>query len=223
MSVGSFCLVLHGHMPYVLHHGVWPHGEDWLYEAAAETYLPLLSMIDECNFLNGDPRLTIGLTPVLLEQLAHDHFKKGFEAYLRNRAEQAVADRQYFEQDAQPHLAWLAERWETFYQDLSSQFARIGRDIPAAFEKLARTGAVDLLTSAATHGYMPLLLEDSSIRAQVRAGLNSSQRILGLKPNGIWLPEGAYRPAGRWAPATEWGDPDWRRGVDELVSEEGLS
>jgi len=223
MTIGSFCLVLHGHMPYVLHHGQWPHGEDWLYEAAAETYLPLLSVVDECNYLNGKPRLTVGLTPVLAEQLAHEHFKQGFEAYLRNRIEQAVSDRKYFEQKSQPHQAWLAERWTRFYQGLSEQFMRIGYDIPAAFRAQVRTGSVELLTSAATHGYMPLLLEDSSIRAQVRAGLNSSQRILGIRPEGIWFPEGAYRPAGHWTPATDWGGPDWRRGLDELVSEEGPS
>ncbi|OHB74584.1 MAG: hypothetical protein A2Z25_16380 [Planctomycetes bacterium RBG_16_55_9] len=210
-------------MPYVLHHGVWPHGEDWLYEAAAETYLPLLSMVDECSHLNGRPRLTIGITPVLLEQLAHEHFKQGFETYLRDRAEQALTDRRAFEQIAQSHPAWLANRWEKFYQDLSEQFVRIGRDIPAAFREWTRAGAVELLTSAATHGYMPLLLEDSSIRAQLRAGLNSSQRILGFRPEGIWFPEGAYRPAGRWTPATEWGNPDWRRGIDELAAEEGLA
>ena len=50
-TIGSFCLVLHGHLPYVLRHGTWPHGEDWLYEAAAETYLPILAMLDECAFL----------------------------------------------------------------------------------------------------------------------------------------------------------------------------
>jgi 1,4-alpha-glucan branching enzyme len=223
MTIGSFCLVLHGHMPYVLHHGQWPHGEDWLYEAAAETYLPLLALLDECSYLNVKPRLTIGLTPVLAEQLAHEHFKQGFEAYLRNRIEQAETDRKYFEKNAQPHLAWLAERWAKFYQDLFEQFERIGYDIPAAFRIQARRGSVELLTSAATHGYLPLLLEDSSIKAQIRAGLNSSRRILGIEPEGIWFPEGAYRPAGRWTPATEWGGPDWRRGLDELVSEEGLS
>ncbi len=83
MAIGSFCLVLHGHMPYVLHHGIWPHGEDWLYEAAAETYLPLLSVIEECSNLNGSPRLTVGMTPVLLEQLANPYFKQGFVNYLR--------------------------------------------------------------------------------------------------------------------------------------------
>ena len=68
MAIGSFCLVLHGHLPYVLRHGTWPHGEDWLYEAAAETYLPLLATIDECVYFNAPPHITVGLTPVLLER-----------------------------------------------------------------------------------------------------------------------------------------------------------
>ena len=85
-SLGSLCIVLHGHLPYVLHHGSYPHGEAWLYEAAAETYLPLLDMIGECALLKARPALTIGLTPILLEQLAHDRFKVGFVEYLTERA-----------------------------------------------------------------------------------------------------------------------------------------
>ena len=38
----DFILALHSHLPYVLHHGRWPHGSDWLCEAALDTYLPLL-------------------------------------------------------------------------------------------------------------------------------------------------------------------------------------
>ena len=44
-SLGTLCIVLHGHLPYVLHHGSYPHGEAWLYEAAAETYLPFLTWL----------------------------------------------------------------------------------------------------------------------------------------------------------------------------------
>ena len=51
MTLGSVCLVLHAHLPYVLRHGLWPHGEDWLYEAAAETYLPILAVVDQCQYL----------------------------------------------------------------------------------------------------------------------------------------------------------------------------
>ena len=223
MAIGSFCLVLHGHMPYVLNHGIWPHGEDWLFEAAAETYLPLLSMVGECNFLNGNPKLTIGLTPVLLEQLAHEHFKQGFENYLQDRIDQAEKDRLQFEKESQPHLAWLASRWVEFYTNLAKQFEKIKRDIPGEFKKWHDNGSLELLTSAATHGYLPLLLQDSSINAQIRAGLNSSNKILGFKPKGIWLPEGAYRPAGHWNPAISWGANDWRKSIDELVGKEGLT
>jgi len=37
------------------------------------------------------------------------------------------------------------------------------------------TLSVEILTSAATHGYLPLLYEDASIRAQVRAGMATSE------------------------------------------------
>ena len=49
MALGTFCLVLHGHLPWVLHHGRWPHGEDWLFEAASETWLPLLEVLQTCR------------------------------------------------------------------------------------------------------------------------------------------------------------------------------
>jgi 1,4-alpha-glucan branching enzyme len=188
MAIGSFCLVLHGHLPYVLRHGIWPHGEDWLYEAAAETYLPLLTTLDECQFLNGNPRLTLGLTPILLEQLSQDYFKKGFERYLEDRVERARSDHAEFKKWGDMHLAWLATRWEEWYGKLGEQFEEIGRDIPKAYAQRAKQGFVELLTSTATHAYTPLLLEDSAIRAQMRAGVASSERILGIRPTGMWLP-----------------------------------
>src|ERR1700746_1668620 len=95
--LGRLCLVLHGHLPYVLHHGDWPHGEAWLYEAAAETYLPLLDVIENVIGHKGAPALTIGLPPILLEQLSHDHFKPGFVAFLDDRMERARQDRRFFE------------------------------------------------------------------------------------------------------------------------------
>ena len=41
----DFVLTLHSHLPYVLNHGRWPHGSDWLCEAALDTYLPLLEQL----------------------------------------------------------------------------------------------------------------------------------------------------------------------------------
>ena len=223
MAIGSFCLVLHGHMPYVLRHGTWPHGEDWLYEAAAETYLPLLGAIDECRFLKGDPKVTLGLTPILLEQLAHEDFKDGFEKYLEDRIARAVSDRKQFEKADELHMAYLAERWEQFYRKLGEQFAAMDRSIPKAVGEQVARGSIEVLTSGATHGYLPLLLEDSSIRAQLRAGINSSERILGFRPRGVWLPENAYRPSGHWNPATSWGTTGHRKGIEQFVADEDLT
>ena len=223
MPIGSFCLVSHGHMPYVLRHGVWPHGEDWLYEAAAETYLPLLAVIDECQHLHCNPQLTIGLTPILLEQLAHEDFKSGFQKYLTNRVNRARTDKADFKRHNELQLANLAERWDTFYNGLAAQFERIGRDIPKAFVEQMDRGLIQILTSSATHAYLPLLLEDSSVRAQVRAGLSSSQRILGFCPTGIWIPEGAYRPGGPWRAPIPWGTKDNRVGIGQIIADEGLT
>ena len=46
MPVGTFSLVLHSHLPYYRKAGMWPFGEENLYEAICETYLPLLTMFD---------------------------------------------------------------------------------------------------------------------------------------------------------------------------------
>src|SRR6478609_3325632 len=140
MALGTLCIVLHGHLPYVLHHGAYPHGEAWLYEGAAETYLPLLDVIHEVAVHKVRPALTVGLTPVLLEQLCHDHFKTGFVAYLNERVERAGRDRAEFERNNDAELAELAERWERWYAAWLAHFERIGRDIPCEFARHLREG-----------------------------------------------------------------------------------
>ena len=75
---GALALVLHSHMPYVEGFGTWPFGEEWLFEAVATVYLPLLELLD------GAP-VTLGLTPVLCDQLEAMRGAAGerFLTYLR--------------------------------------------------------------------------------------------------------------------------------------------
>jgi 1,4-alpha-glucan branching enzyme len=223
-ALGSLCIVLHGHLPYVLHHGSYPHGEAWLYEAAAETYLPLLDMIGEVALHNARPAMTIGLTPVLLEQLAHERFKSGFLAYLKERIDRANQDRKEFEQRNDLHAAYLAERWAKWYQGKIEQFERIGRDIPKEFATRFREGHIQILTSNATHAYMPLLLNDQCMRAQMMAGVTTSERRLGIKPRGMWLPECAYRPSwDHWMPAVLYDNARTRPGVELFIEGAGVT
>ncbi|MED5369582.1 MAG: 1,4-alpha-glucan branching protein domain-containing protein [Myxococcota bacterium] len=222
MSKGSFCLVLHGHLPYVLHQGNWPHGEEWLFEAAAETWLPLLSAIAEVHEQGGHTGLSLGLTPVLLEQLSADHFKRRFPQWLADRRKQAEADRAEFKAWGDGHLQYLAEQWILHFGGLLERFEAIGRDIPGAFAAHWKAERIEILSSNATHGYLPLLRSDDSARAQIRTGLRTSERILGRRPTGFWMPECAYRPAGSWSAPVLDGSPINRRGVEELLAEEGV-
>lgn len=215
-GLGSFSLVLHGHMPWVLHHGRWPHGEHWLYEAALGVYLPLLEVIEEVSGRGARTGMTLGLTPVLLEQLSHPVFKTGFDHYLRDLIARARADRQ----DAM--LGGLAGWWEKQLTARLYQFDAIGGDIVGAFAAHGRAERIELLSSFATHGYAPLLLHDQVIRAQLRVGLKTSERHLGFRPKGIWLPECAFRPAGPWTPPLVHGDQRNRAGVDQIIADEGV-
>jgi 1,4-alpha-glucan branching enzyme len=222
--VGALCIVLHGHLPYVLNHGVYPHGEHWLYEAAAETYLPILDVVGAAALHKARPALTIGLTPILLEQLAHPRFKEGFAEYLKERIERAHRDKKEFEAKNELHFAYLAQRWADWYGHQLEHFERIDRDIPAEFAQRFKEGHIQILTSNATHAYMPLLLNDEMLKAQMAAGVSTSKRILGIQPRGMWLPECAYRPTWEhWMPSVLYDNPRRRVGVEHFIAQAGVT
>ncbi|MCP4804406.1 MAG: DUF1957 domain-containing protein [Proteobacteria bacterium] len=221
MAAGSFVIVLHGHLPWVLEHGRWPHGEEWLFEAAAETWLPLLATVRDIRQAGAAPTMAIGLTPILLEQLSSPAFQDRFARWLRGRQKRALADAAEFGGDVT--LVALATRWAEHFVDLAVQFDAIDRDIPGAFAALWQQGAIEIMGSAATHAFLPLLRTDAACRAQVRIGLETSERILGRRPTGFWLPECAYRPGGPWKPPVlDRGLVD-RQGLEGILAGEGVA
>ncbi|MDZ7372785.1 MAG: DUF1957 domain-containing protein [candidate division KSB1 bacterium] len=225
-NVGSFSFVLHSHLPYVIAHGKWPHGMDWLNEAAAETYIPLLNVLNELLAEGVEPKLTIGITPVLSEQLADESFKRDFEDYLDLKIRAAKEDEAVFRRYGREHLARLAQMWQDHYREIRRRFLETyDRDLIGAFRSLQDRGCVDIITCGATHGYFPLLSQDISIQAQVKVAVRVHQRHFGRRPRGIWLPECAYRPRYEWRPPVEsrlGTRPYLRKGVDEFLSENDL-
>ena len=225
-ATGVVALTLHAHLPYVLSHGRWPHGTDWLNEAAAETYVPLLSMLNDLVAEGLSPRITIGVTPVLTEQLADPAFLEEFRAYLDHRVEAAVADQARFREQNDPDFVEMAVFWERFFRKTRIDFdERFGGNLVGAFKALQDAGHIELITCAATHGYLPLLGRDANVRAQVRVGVESYRHHYGRDPKGIWLPECAYRPGSRWKPPIEdvpGIDEADRAGIEEILGENGL-
>ena len=224
MSAGAFGFVLHSHIPWVLHHGRWPHGVDWLNEAVAETYLPLWRVL-HTRARDGRPLgVTLGLTPVLCEQLAHPDFHREFVGYVEQKLAAASEDRATFTRTGEAALAALAARWERFYlASLEDFMGPHGPNLVARFRRLEERGAIEVITCAATHGYLPLLASDTAAMGQLRTGVTAHRRHFGRAPRGIWLPECAYRPAGPWRPpAGSPAPPVQRRGVEALLADQGL-
>jgi 1,4-alpha-glucan branching enzyme len=227
-AAGFLTFTLHAHLPYVVNHGTWPHGMEWLHEAAAETYLPLLRVLKNLERDNIRFNCNLNLSPILLEQLSHPVFLAEFPNYLTRKIVAAREDEAFFLQSGDGHLAETARFWQRFFSQALDDFNHFDRDLIAAFRHFNDTGLIDIITCGATHGYLPLLGTDESVRAQIRTAVDTHIRHIGKAPRGIWAPECGYRPAGLWShpvgnadgtptpPATN------RIGIEQALAESGI-
>ena len=225
---GFLSFTLHAHLPYVVNHGTWPHGIEWLHEAAAETYLPLLRVLANLERDGIALNCNLNLSPILLEQLAHPVFKTEFPKYVERKIVAAREDEAYFLSVSESHYAELARFWQKYFTDALRDFEALDRDIIKGFRHFNDLGLIEIITCCATHGYMPLLGTDESVRAQVRTAVTTHQRHIGKHPRGMWAPECGYRPSGLWNyPVTQ---PDGspiapgfnRIGVEQALSESDI-
>lgn len=187
-------LVLHSHLPYVLHHGRWPHGSDWLAEATIDCYLPLLEVMHHWQESGTTAPVTIGFTPVLASQLADPDFPAVLESYFEQR-EAACADApRTLAASGDGHLVPLATYWKKRLVRLRALFRLVNRDLVGAFTALERAGRIEIAGSAATHGFLPLLRRKESVSLQLVLGQSEHKRLFGRAPSGCWIPECAYTP-----------------------------
>lgn len=212
-----FGLMLHCHIPYCRKSGVWPAGEEWLFEAMNETYLPLLQVLRRFQIDGLRPGIMIGVVPILAEQLADPYMNRRFIEYLEDKIRRAEQDCLRF--NNHPEKLRIAEYWlELFKSHLQAYFHDFYRDILGTLKWLQEEGVIEILTSAATHGFLPLLEQDSAVFAQVRLGVETYRKYFGCQPKGFWLPECAYRPA-HWLERENRA----RKGLDQWLADEGLT
>lgn len=189
---GTFCLVLHSHLPWLAHHGSWPVGEEWLYQAWAHSYLPVVDLLRRFADEGKRDVLTLGVTPVLAAQLDDPYCLRAFHHWLGHwqlRARQASTlwsgDPLLRSLAADEHLAadHACEELETRWRHGFSPVLR----------SLVDSGTIELLGGPATHPFQPLL--DPRVRAfALRTGLTDTQLRVGHRPEGIWAPECGYAP-----------------------------
>lgn len=217
----DFVLVLHSHLPWVLGHGRWPHGSDWLCEAAVDTYLPLLERLLALEADDVPAPATIGITPILANQLRSPAFAAELREFLAQRLATCDEAPASLRATRDEHLLGLVAFWRERLERLRALFESHDGDLAGAFRRLAERGRIELIASGATHGYLPLLGRDESIRLQLLLGAAEHTRIFGRAPTGCWLPECAYRPGGPWS-RRPGHPPVARPGIEEHLAAAGF-
>jgi 1,4-alpha-glucan branching enzyme len=181
MSNGRLAVVLHSHMPYVEGYGTWPFGEEWLWEAIASSYLPLLEVLRD-----GAP-LTLSLTPVLCDQLEAPGVPDRFRSFLTDmRRTTHALDAEGSRTTGRGDLADEIERAADDYERALAGFDAIDGDLVGALAPYAAW------TSSATHAVLPLLATTAGVRLQLQAGIEAHRARFGGWAGGFWLPECAH-------------------------------
>jgi 1,4-alpha-glucan branching enzyme len=176
--VSRLAIVLHTHMPYVEGFGTWPFGEEWLWEAIATSYLPLLDVLDE-----HPGRITLSMTPVLCDQLEAPGALERCLAFLREiRPESHRLD---IEAADDPAIASVLE-------DSAAAYAAAADALERRADLLAAFAPHVSWTSAATHAVLPLLATSTGVRLQLLTGVRSHRERFGEWDGGLWLPECAH-------------------------------
>jgi 1,4-alpha-glucan branching enzyme len=190
-SDGELAIVLHTHMPYVERHGTWPFGEEWLWEATATSYVPILNLFDELGTSRTRTELTLSLTPVLCDQLASPQAMERCVAFLRSiRPESHRLDIEGFRSAGDHTAVRELERSRRTYADVTDRIAAL----ESSGGVVAALGRHATWTSSATHAILPLLLLDEAIELQVKTGVESFRTRFGAWGGGFWLPECAHHP-----------------------------
>ncbi|MEB3242482.1 MAG: 1,4-alpha-glucan branching protein domain-containing protein [Cyanobacteriota bacterium] len=186
MAAGALALVLHAHLPYVRSGEPGSLEEDWYFQALQECYIPLLRTLEAAHADPAQrPRLTLGLSPTLLSLLSDGPLNQGFLPWL--------SVRQGLLAEAPDALSEAASALARELEAVAQDWQACGGRLLERFQRLRQVGVLDLISCAATHGYLPLLRDcPEAVRAQLLTAVREHQRLLGERPLGIWLPECAY-------------------------------
>jgi len=206
MPKGYLLLLLHAHLPYVRHPEYERFLEErWLYEAVAETYIPLIKFFDRLRNENVPFKITLSISPTLAnmfeDPLLSERCGQHLNMLVRLAEQECERTRNWHDNN------FLAQMYRRLFEEARDiYFDRCGTRLVSAFREFAASGHVELITCAGTHGFLPLLsAEPASVRAQVFTGIEEHERIFGFPPKGMWVPECAFYP-----------------GLDSVLAEAGI-
>lgn len=205
MPKGYLAFLLHAHLPFVRHPEYDQFLEErWFFEAMSETYIPLLRMFDRLARENIPSPLTVSLSPTLLAMMEDPLLQARYRAHLARLID--LAGRELNRLAGEPHISRLAAMYRERFEDALALFDHCGGRLSQLFKQFRDRGVIEIITTAATHGILPLLSpQPKAVAAQVGIGLDYFESVLGFRPDGLWLPECA-----------------WTQGLGPVLRQEGI-
>ncbi len=191
---GMLALVLHAHLPYVRHPEYEKSIEEhWLFEAITETYIPLLAMFHRLDRDGVPCRITMSLTPTLGSLLQDEFLMDRYTDYLKRMV--ILTEKELERTRWQPEIYPLAQMYYGIYTKTLDIFSNhYQRDLVTAFRTFQEKGLVEIIASAATHGFLPLMDHPQAVNGQIGVGVDWYRSSFRRDPIGLWLPECGYAP-----------------------------
>ncbi|HRY56247.1 MAG TPA: DUF1957 domain-containing protein [Spirochaetia bacterium] len=195
MESGYLALVLNAHLPFVRRPD-YPRflEERWLFEALSESYLPLLRLFRRLDADLVPFRLTLAVSPTLEAMLGDKLLGERYLSYLDTQLALAAAEEARVGSD--PAFGKLARLYSALYREDREDFAeRYAGDVLGALDYYYKRGRVELITSGATHAFLPLYRDlPEAVSAQVETAIVSHRRAFGKHPAGFWMPQLGWYP-----------------------------
>lgn len=191
---GLLSLVLHAHLPFVRH----PEHADmmeerWLFEAITETYIPLIEVYEKLLSDKIDFRITMTLTPTLVNMLADSLLISRYSAHLSKLQE--LAEKEINRTRWQPEFHATALLYQEKFRRIRQIFEKWQGNLVRAFKYFQDAGVLEIITCCATHCFLPLISDfRAAVRAQIEMAVVDYKKHFGRQPRGIWLAECAYNP-----------------------------
>jgi 1,4-alpha-glucan branching enzyme len=195
MGDAYLALVLNAHMPFV-RRPEYPRylEERWLFEAISETYLPLLRVFRSLEADSVPFRLSLSISPTLAAMLGDKTLGERYVGYLDAQLALAAAEEARVGSD--PAFGPLARMYRGLYRADKDDYQELyGRDILGAFDYFYKKGRVELMTSSATHAFLPIFRDcREAVIAQVETAIIAHRKAFGKQPSGFWLPQLGWYP-----------------------------
>jgi 1,4-alpha-glucan branching enzyme len=199
MHKGYLCIVLHAHLPYIRHPEYkYFLEENWLFEAITETYIPLLDVFEKLISDNINFRITLSLSPPLIEMFNDDLLRKRYKKYINNLI--ALTEKELFRTKGDIHFEPVVKMYYGRLRRVKYLFEEIyKKDLVSVFKSLLDTDRIEIISSAATHAFLPnISVFPQAVRAQIKVGSENYKINFGRYPKGIWLPECGFAPDFDW-------------------------